>query len=390
MKTIRFSQIQSIASRYGLSCVSAHGKNPLSQSSTQRLSWWQENGGAAELGYMKHPADEFGDWKRFLAGATSIVSFTAGYSTEPLGARPEGCGRVARYAWGRDYHRVLTRILKRVLTDVEDLLSSPVSARIFTDAVPLLERQVAHEGGFGFYGKNSMLIEPGVGSYFLLAEIIWDLEIKDGPLAIADHKGCGSCVRCQNSCPTGALDQPHVLKTEKCISYLTIEKKGHLLEWERRALGEWVFGCDLCQDVCPFNHAVLKNGAGPHIQDLGAAHGSGPFLSLSEILEIRNDQQFLERFAGTPLMRAKRAGLLRNAACVSANTSNKASIPFLVELARSCDLEEVRLASLWALSVFAYELELFPITELRSILRHSRANESNSFVLNEIDAILAR
>jgi len=390
MKTIRFSQIQSIASRYGLSCVSAHAKNPLSQACLDRLTSWQENGGAGELGYMQRPAHQFGDWKRLLAGATSIISFTAGYSTEPPGARPEGFGRVARYAWGRDYHRVLTKILKKVLSDVEELLSTPVNARIFTDAVPLLERQVAYEGGFGFYGKNSMLIEPGVGSYFLLAEILWDLDVKDARLPLVESKGCGSCVRCQGSCPTGALDQPHVVKTEKCISYLTIEKKGHLLEWERRALGDWVFGCDLCQDVCPFNHAVLKNWAEPHIKELGADHGSGPFLSLTEILEIKSDQQFLERFAGTPLMRAKRAGLLRNAACVSANTFNKDSIPLLKELAGRYDLEEVRLASLWALSVFAHELDLFSIAELRSILRHSRSDESSSFVLKEIDLMLDR
>jgi epoxyqueuosine reductase len=241
---------------------------------------------------------------------------------------------VARYAWGRDYHRVLKKRLQRLLKRcAERFDEETLRWRIFTDAVPLLERALARSAGLGFVGKNTMLIRPGVGSYTFIGELLWNVEIEptQSLKQFSSDAGCGSCSRCLNVCPTGALPRPGRLDARRCISYLTIEKKTAFEDWERKALGEWVFGCDLCQEVCPYNHSAV---ALPKIEEFSAKAGVGPILNLQELLSVRTREGFLQRFKGTPLMRAGREALLRNACCVLGNTKAFQAIENLRALAK--------------------------------------------------------
>ena len=289
----------------------------------QRLLFWQEEGLAGEMSYMKRPDSLFCDLKGFLPEACSVVSFVVPYQFRFEDGEPglsPGFGRVARYAWGRDYHRVLRRRLKKFvdLIQAELALDGDLKWRFFSDAVPLLERGLARSCSQGFIGKNTMLIRPGWGSFTFLAEILWDLEVtglqSEGPIKNAS---CGVCTRCLDECPTAAFTKAKVLDARKCISYLTIEKRTAFSEWESQAIGEWIFGCDICQEVCPFNHRGVENSV---IKEFKTESGAGSVLSLEEILSIRSEGDYLERFAGTALMRSGRVGLLRNACAVAANT----------------------------------------------------------------------
>ena len=162
------------------------------------------------------------------------------------------------------------------------------------------------------------------------------------------ESSCGSCSKCQIGCPTGALVSDYTLDARRCISYLTIDKRGVLEEWEREAIGEWIFGCDICQEVCPFNHTTMKIGRRVALSEFSPEEGAGKELLLSEILSIRSDEEFVQRFGGTPLMRTKREGLLRNAAVVAGNTRSVATV---VALKEACNdkSEVVREHAEWAL-----------------------------------------
>jgi epoxyqueuosine reductase len=248
-------------------------------------------------------------------------------------------------------------------------------AGVFSDAVSILERAVAARGGLGFVGKNTLLIRPGQGSFFLLGEIVWELDICDQPETPA-YAGCRSCTRCLNACPTNAFVDERVLDARKCIAYLSIEKRGMLSLWERRALGNWIFGCDVCQEVCPFNHAVQKEGREPDLVNLGALKGAGKILNLSAVLRIRTQEVWRTSFAHTALERARRAGLLRNAACVAVNTGAVALIPDLVNAFKEDSAPAVRATSFWALSEF-YNLGALSHSAWCSIVQAAKSDVSS-------------
>jgi epoxyqueuosine reductase len=202
-----------------------------------------------------------------------------------------------------------------------------------------------------------MLIVPRAGSFLFLGEVLWDLVITDLPdLALGERAGekqsanCGTCSRCIDRCPTQAFVSERVLDASRCISYLTIEKRGELNEAEREWLGEWVFGCDVCQDVCPFNAAPIKLKLPPDLEEFNPQRGVGQGINLAEVLEIRSDNDFVKRFGGTPIMRTKRAGLLRNAAIVAANKNATVLIPALSRAAIEDSSALVRQHAVWALS----------------------------------------
>jgi epoxyqueuosine reductase len=227
---------------------------------------------------------------------------------------------------------------------IEEIAGRPIHARCFVDAVPLLERAVAARAGLGFFGKNTNLLQPRSGSWFFLSEILLDLELP------ADNReikvSCGSCQRCIEACPTNAFPGPYVLDSRKCISYLTIENKGAIPRELRGAIAEWVFGCDVCQDVCPFNRFSVD----ARWPEFHPETGVGPRLDLVEVLSLATDESFRMRFKGTPLTRPKRRGLLRNAAVVAANVGASAAVPALVERIEN-DIEPlIRSHCLWALS----------------------------------------
>ncbi|MFH0820525.1 MAG: tRNA epoxyqueuosine(34) reductase QueG [Candidatus Peregrinibacteria bacterium] len=224
-------------------------------------------------------------------------------------------GRVARYAVGKDYHKVLK---KKLLTLSERLKKQnpKINTYISVDSGPTVDRVLAEAAGIGFFGKNSMIISPSRGSYFFIASVMTNINLK------ATHRSrmpsCGNCTRCMDKCPTGAIVAPGVIDARKCIAYLTIENKGSIPPKLRSKIGNRLFGCDTCQEVCPFNIARAHQQK-VLIKEFTSEYGVGESLNLREVLAIKTDEEFTRRFAGTPLMRAKRKGLIRNARIVSFN-----------------------------------------------------------------------
>jgi epoxyqueuosine reductase len=309
----------------------------------ERLRRWQEAGMAADMGYMRRPVGLLSDPRRLQKSARSVVSLGVSYYPGDHPENLEGGGRVARYAWGKDYHLVIKERLYELRAELEEALECRIKARAFTDAVPLLERSAAQHAGLGFFGRNSCLINGEIGSYFFIADLILDQEIEP------DGEGtgtCGKCTRCMSKCPTGAIMAPGVVDARLCISYLTIENKGEIPRELRKAVGDWAFGCDVCQEVCPYNKrkATLSRWA-----EFSANSGAGPYLKITEVLDIRTDEEFEERFGETPLTRSGRAGLLRNCCVAAGNLKLDEAVPALVRALHEDVSPLVRGHAAWAL-----------------------------------------
>ena len=239
------------------------------------------------------------------------------HQTEPAAGLT---GRVARYAWARDYHRALKRRMRELVRRLESMADTPVAARWYVDDGPMLDRAAARRAGLGWFGKNGNILSPGWGSWTFLGQLITDLPLEpDAPLA----KTCGACVRCIPACPTGAIVAPYVVDNARCISYLTIENRGAIPRELRPLMGDWVFGCDLCQEVCPVNRQ-----ARPSTQPVAPAAAVAGNLDLPELLAL-SEAEFRARFAGTALRRAKWDGMLRNACVALGNRRDPAAVPIL-------------------------------------------------------------
>jgi epoxyqueuosine reductase len=230
------------------------------------------------------------------------------------------CGRVSRYAWGADYHDVILGKLNQLAEWIQGQVEQRLAYRAYVDTGPLLERELAQQAGLGWIGKNTNLIHPRMGSYFFLGELLLALELEpDAPFA---NDRCGSCTACLNACPTGALTAPRTLDARRCISYLTVEHREAIPEQTRPLIGDWVFGCDVCQEVCPWNRRFARPTREPAFRSRRAT------LDLVEVLALDEDA-FRSRFRETPVWRARRSGLLRNAAVVLGNLGDPAVIPAL-------------------------------------------------------------
>ena len=356
----------------GFDLVGVASAEPLREGG-ERLREWQEAGMAADMGYMHRPVELLSNPKKLQKSARSVVSLGVSYYP---GDHPdnEGAGRVARYAWGRDYHEVIKARLFRLREELESELGVRIKARGFTDAVPLLERSAAQHAGLGFFGRNSCLINGEVGSYFFIADLIVDLDLAP------DQPGtgtCGRCTRCMDRCPTGAIKAPGVVDARLCISYLTIENRGEIPRGLREKVGDWAFGCDVCQEVCPYNKTKASKSRWP---EFSAEAGHGPYLEIEEVLEIRTDQEFEERFAGTPLTRPGRAGLLRNCCVAAGNLKLEKVVPALVRALREDASALVRGHAAWALG---------EIGGSEAALREAAETEEDTWCQDEIKAALA-
>ena len=319
-----------------------------------------------------------------LPGARSVICLGLSYLGDdwPEGDVPPQSGRVARYAWVRDYHRVMKRRMREFGRGLERELGAEIAARWYVDDGPMLDRAAANRAGIGWFGKNTNILTPQFGSWVFLGQVITDLELEpDAPL----KKSCGSCVRCIEDCPTGAIVAPYVVDNARCISYLTIENRGPIPRELRPLMGDWVFGCDICQDVCPVNRKARP--AGQPIP-FPAAMRSSPstsselteqmaFLDLIELLEMLEDE-FRGRFAGTPVMRAKRTGMRRNACVALGNLGDRAAVP---ALGRALRLGEplVRGHAAWALGRIGG-------AEAGALLLEASSTETDLGVLEEIAA----
>lgn len=323
------NEIFEIAERAGLSFLGSISRDSFSEgllAPKAALADWQSNGHAGKMTYMERDPQLFLDLDNFLPGARSVLLFCFKYSgSTSTGDLTPGYGRVSCYTRGPDYHTDLRERMQLVAQSL-----GLKNYRSFSDAVPLLERSLAALSGEGFLGKNSMFIIPGVGSYTFLCEILTtdslSIDAKP-PVSLLPGAGCKSCVKCLQACPTGALLGDGVLDSRLCISYLTIEKKGLFSEWEREAIGEWLYGCDICQQVCPFNH---RNQSVPHE------------LELKGVLDIKSNRAFEDRFHGSAITRTGRSGLLRNACSVAVNAGYIELIDDLQKLSKEDNSSVVR------------------------------------------------
>ncbi|MBC7894032.1 MAG: tRNA epoxyqueuosine(34) reductase QueG [Cytophagaceae bacterium] len=300
---------------------------------------WLAKGHAGTMGYLERGADKRDDSRRVFDGAVSAVVVAMNYG----GTQPSG--PIARYARGRDYHDVIVDRLNELLSRIRDVIAPGVNGKPYVDTGPILERDLARRAGLGWFGKNTNLINPDLGSFFFIGSLLLDVDLApDEPFA-TDH--CGTCTRCLQACPTQAFDGPGVLDATKCISYLTIELRDAIPLALRERIGGLVFGCDICQEVCPWNVKFSRDVTDAELQPTPAVASSTPveLLGLSE-------EGFRARFRHSPVTRAKRKGLARNAAVALGNTG---SADTMSDLQRALQDAEplVREHALWALERIA-------------------------------------
>lgn len=267
-----------------------------------RLESWLNRNLHGKMAYMANHFDKRLDPSQLVPGAKSVVSLVYNYyPKQNLQEEHPEAPKLAKYAYGKDYHHVIKSRLKTLIERIQDEIGA-VEGRVFVDSAPVMERQWAQKAGLGWTGKNTLLINKGAGSYFFLAELIIDLELEpDGP--IKDY--CGTCTRCIDACPTDALT-PYELDANKCISYLTIELKDEIPEAFKGKMENWAFGCDICQDVCPWNR-------------FSTPHHEAAFEPSKELLELFNnnwedltEEVFRSAFQKSAVKRTKYAGIQRN------------------------------------------------------------------------------
>jgi len=278
---------------------------------------WTADGNAGEMQWLTREPERRGDPRMVLPGARSLIVAGLNY-WQP---QPKGRGRIARYALGEDYHHVLLEKLQALAAGIT---ASGAGAKIYVDTGPVLEKPLAERAGVGWQGKSTMLIHPKLGPWLLLGEIITTLDLEPDPPQ-RDH--CGSCSKCITACPTGAITAPYQLDARRCIAYLTIELKGSIPEELRPLIGDRVYGCDECLDVCPWNRFAQTTREARFLapSDEYSSSERDPLHALLEITQ----PEFKRRYARSPILRVKRRGLLRNVCVVLGNIGTIADLPAL-------------------------------------------------------------
>lgn len=302
---------------------------------------WLDEGHAGAMDYLERHAEARRHPGSILADVRSVVMLGMNYHPDPGEDPPPapGVGRIARYARGVDYHDLLWQRLDALLAWVRQRRPG-CQGRGIVDTAPLLERDFARRAGLGWFGKNTMLLNKHFGSYFFLAALLLDLDLEPDAPHTAQH--CGTCTACLDACPTSAFVGPGQLDARRCISYLTIELRGPIAAELREPMGEWVFGCDICQEVCPWNRKAPP-GAEPAFQE----HFPNGTLDLIALLDL-SEEEFRRRYRHSPLWRPRRSGMLRNAAIVLGNRGDVAALPALERAAGDGDAV-VSEAARWAL-----------------------------------------
>ncbi len=336
---------------------------------------WLARGFAGEMRYMEREPERREDIKNILPEARSVISCGLNYNTPyPYSTeeRDKTRGWISRYAWGDDYHEVMKNRLTLLLGFIREASSPYVKARVYVDTGPVLDRVYGRYAGIGWFGKNTCLINQGIGSWIFIGEIITDLELDyDSP--VPDR--CGTCTKCIDACPTGALLEPYLLDSRLCISYLTIELRGGIPPGLREKVGNNIYGCDICQDVCPWNRRARVTDE-PSFQPREGLYN--PDLSfLSELSE----EDFRNVFKGSPVRRTKRGGFLRNVLVAMGNSGRREFAPYIK---RNLEDKEpiVRAHAAWAL----WRIEGKDSYE--TLLNHL-SKESDPMVREEIASIIA-
>ncbi len=339
-----------------------------------RFAEWLDAGYGGQMRYLADRREAYTHPCSVLEGVRSVLMLGMSYATTP--PRPAGAneGRVSRYAWGdQDYHDLIHDRLKQ-LTAFLQSHAPTARARGVVDTAPLLEREFAQLAGLGWIGKNTLLLNKRAGSYFFLAALLTDVVLEYDDPHRANH--CGTCTACLDACPTDAFPQPYVLDARRCISYLTIELRDSIPAELRAGMGDWIFGCDVCQDVCPWNRRAPRTPE-PAFQprdDLDP-------LDLIELFDL-DDAAFRARFRRTPLWRSKRRGLLRNAAIALGNRPTERAV---TPLTRGLHDPEplIRAACAWALGKHAQSAAQAALLQRRQV-------EEDEEVRREIDSALQK
>ena len=301
---------------------------------------WLARGFAGTMAYLPRSRDKRRDSRLPVPGTISAIVVAMNYG----GREPPG--PVARYARGDDYHDVVLEQLNHLHRWLDAEVGQQVAGKAYVDTGPILERDLGRRAGLGWFGKNTNLINPSLGSFFFLGALVVALEL--APDAPFEADRCGSCTRCLEACPTDALVAPRVLDATRCISYLTIELKDVIPIELREPIGDLIYGCDICQDVCPWNERFSRGLAEASAFAARDALGGRDARALARELIVMSNERFRESFAGSPMKRAKLHGLKRNAAVVLGNAGTTADVPLLEETLDS-DEPLVNEHAAWAL-----------------------------------------
>lgn len=281
---------------------------PIESAKTHYENWIEKNY-HGEMDYLAKNIDRRTDPEALLENSKSIIMLGLNYYHPNSSEVPKNSGRVARYARGKDYHKVTEKMLKAFIGKLSGDNNSREQFKYWVDYGPFMERAYATKAGLGFVGKNSMLINKKFGSWFLLSEIVTTLKLEpDNPTA-TNHGDCGECRLCVEACPTGAIISGRRVNSKKCISYLTIERPSEIHPKIAEQFGDNIFGCDICQEICPYNEEPIITSLSEFQYDKGV----GEFVDAKEILSMESDEQFLKLTAGTPLTRPKLKNMKRNA-----------------------------------------------------------------------------
>jgi epoxyqueuosine reductase len=337
---------------------------------------WLAKGFAGEMNYMEREPEKRGDIKNILLDAKSVISCGMNYNTDypySIEIKNKSRGWISRYAWGDDYHYLIKDKLLQLHEYVKDISPYGLNSRVYVDTGPVLERVYGKYSGIGWYGKNTCLINQDIGSWIFIGEIITNLELDyDSP--VSDR--CGSCTMCIDACPTNALRAPYILDSNLCISYLTIEIKGKIPFEMRDKIDSNIFGCDICQDVCPWN-TKAKLSKDESFQPRDSLYN--PELSRLSQLSVN---EFTKVFKNSPVKRAKRKGLIRNVMVAIGNSANKDFLPYVKE-ALTDDEPLIRAHAVWAL----WKLE--GNESFDTLSKHFNVETDNS-VREEIESILVK
>jgi epoxyqueuosine reductase len=372
-QSVTAKDIADEARRLGFDLV---GIAPAGPSTTiDRYRSWLQSGFHGEMAYLarRDAVAKRADPSLIQPSLRSVVAVGVNYHTAPLPAElrdDPSRGVIASYAWGDDYHDWMVSRLRLLAASVQGAGREPLACRAYADTGPLLERELAVRAGLGFAGKNTNLIHPQLGSWLLLGELLLAVQLP-AERSVPVQETCGSCTRCLDVCPTGALVAPHVLDARRCISYLTIELKGAIPRELRPFVGNRIFGCDICQEVCPWNRRFARPTVDPAFQPRPGTIAP-PLL---ELLALDNNK-FRHRFRNSPIERARRRGLLRNVVVALGNWGHRSAVEPLIT-ALYDDEPLLRGHAAWALGQI-------PCPSSQAALAQALAAESDPWVQQEI------
>ena len=335
---------------------------------------WLNKGYDATMTYMSKNPDKRKDVRNIMPEAKSVISCALNYNTDyPYSTTQKNKekGWIARYAWGDDYHEVINDKLFKLKDFIEKKMGNKPDYRVYVDTGPVLERMYGKYSGIGWVGKNTCLINQEIGSWLFLGEIITSLELEYDN-QVSDR--CGSCTKCIDDCPTDAIREPYVLDSSRCISYFTIENKGEIPQEYRKAIGNNVFGCDICQDVCPWNNKAHTQTDDSFLPREGLYQPD-----LKYFLDLEQEE-FSKIFKNSPVKRAKRKGMIRNVLVAIGNTGSSEYLDLIYKYLKD-DEPLIRRHAVWALwKVQGHEC----LNDLKAML----ATETDEGVNTEINGIL--